>query len=81
MTTPIRFDVLIDSSTTDGLIINGINIPISTNGTFGPDFLGEAESGGNYTVIFRLEEVRIETRFIMDLGQAAPCFISGTLIN
>ena len=81
MTTPIRFDVLIDSSTTDGLIINGINIPISTNGTFGPDFLGEAESGANYTVIFRLEEVRIETRFIMDLGQAAPCFISGTLIN
>ena len=79
--TSVTFDVDIDSSTTDGLIINGIEIPISTNGTFGPEFIGDENGvGNNFTVTFLFGEVRIKDLPIIPFGQSAPCLISATRI-
>ena len=78
-TTPIEFEILIDEDSEDGLIINGIQIPISTDGTFGPGFVNNGDT--NYEVVFISDEVRIKffTEIINGLG--FPCFIKATLIN
>ncbi len=76
-TTEITFDVTIDEDSEDGLIVNGINFPISDEGTFGPEFL----EGGftNYTLTIVDNELRLESFLSNIPGIAIPCFIIATI--
>jgi hypothetical protein len=56
-TADISFDVVIDENSTDGLIVNGINFPISEEGTFGPDFLDDGSD--NYELSISGDELRL----------------------
>ena len=70
--TDITFDVLIDEVSEDGLIVNGINFPISEDGTYGPDFLFGST---NYTLSIDGDDLRLEINVDNVLGLAIPCFI------
>jgi hypothetical protein len=74
--TPITFEVVIDETSTDGLIINGINFPISEAGTYGPDFL----EGGftNYELSISDGALRLHSFNSLVPGIFLPCFISAT---
>lgn len=75
MTTPISFEVTMDESTVDGLIVNGTLVPIAEDGTFGPDFVEGGPS--NYEVHFMEDgSVTIKINEIFPFGIALPCYIN-----
>lgn len=72
-TTPISFDVSIDESAVDHIIVNGISFEVDDDGNYGPDFL----DGGSiiYTLRINDGELRLESNVINVVGLALPCFI------
>jgi hypothetical protein len=75
-TADISFDVVIDENSTDGLIVNGINFPISEEGTFGPDFLDDGSD--NYELSISGDELRLASFGSIPNGIVLPCYIMAT---
>jgi len=79
MTTPISFEVTLDDDTVDGMIINGTLVPISEDGTFGPDFVEGGPS--NYEVHFKEDgSITMKINEIFPFGIALPCYINARKI-
>ncbi len=74
--TDVSFEVVIDLDSEDGLIVNGINFPISEDGTFGPDFLDGG--GNNYELSISGDELRLSSFGSIPEGIVLPCFIKAT---
>ena len=76
-TTEVEFEVVIDESSDNGLIVNGISFPIEEDGTFGPDFLNGG--GTNYTLTIDEDgELRLEGGVFIQNGFGIACFITAT---
>lgn len=75
MTTPISFEVAINESSLNELNINGTNVPITDDGSFGPDFVNDSEF--NYDVHFMDDgTVTLIIRQIFPEGISLPCYIN-----
>lgn len=74
--TDITFSATKDSSSIDGMIVNGILFSIGEDGVFGPEFTGGGEQ--NYTVIFTEPDVTIESFGSIPTGIILPCYIKAT---
>lgn len=79
MTTPISFEVTINESSLNELNINGTNVPITDDGTFGPDFVNDSEF--NYEVHFMDDgSVTLIIGQIFPEGISLPCYINAVRI-
>lgn len=74
-TATINFDVEVDLDSDDGLVVKGINLPITEEGTFGPDNL----DGGliNYELNIEGNELRLASFESLPNADGEPigCFI------
>jgi len=75
-TTPIEFEAVKDTASTDGMNINGILFPMSEDGEYGPDFLDDDIF--NYTVIIQDSDITMEIFGSIPNGIIAPCYIKAT---
>jgi len=72
-TTDITVEVVLDSLSTNSVIIDGVTIPIDEEGRFE---LGSID-GDNYDVDLSDDKIRMEINVYFPLGIALPCYIQG----
>jgi len=75
-TTDITVEVILDSLSTNSVIINDRTIPIDENGMFE---LGQI-NGDNIEADLSDDKIRMEINVYFPLGLALPCYIQGEKI-
>lgn len=76
--TDLSFEVRLDPDSDDGLFVKDILLPVSEDGTFGPDVM----NGGftNYELTIEDDELRLSSFANFPNGIALPCFIKARKI-
>lgn len=72
-TTPISFDLVIDENSENSIIVNGVLLEVTEDGSFGPDFLDGGSE--NYTLRIDGGDLSIERINLGLPGPVIQCFI------
>jgi len=72
-TTDIEVVVILDSLSTNSIIVNDVTIPVDENGRFETAQI----DGDNHDITFTDGKIRWEINVFFPLGLALPCYIQG----
>jgi len=73
----VNVEVRIDSASSDKIYVNNDLVPISEDGTYGPDLL---RHDYNYELRFKDDSIFIQSYVIIVNGIVAPCKLTGVKI-